>query len=204
MASARNASAVQVRLPADEQFAELRSPIADVIVRDDAMAQQTQNARQRIPQNGRANVADVHRLGDIGRTEVNNNATRPVGFLEEQRAAPGGVCASACRHGGRLEAEIQEAGSGHLHRLAPLGDVQFARPRRRPTGADSFSAPWPAPSARCSGNRQISDRGRAAPGRCPSRRRARQPATACCNFCSRILWSTMSNGRRTISARNTS
>ena len=72
-----------MRLPAHQQFAELRPPVANMIVRNDMMAQQPENPRQRVPQNGRANMPDVHRLGHVGRTEINDHATRLGGFLEE-------------------------------------------------------------------------------------------------------------------------
>jgi hypothetical protein len=35
--------------PADEQFAELRAPVADVVVGDDAVAEQPQRAREASP-----------------------------------------------------------------------------------------------------------------------------------------------------------
>src|SRR5664280_849274 len=63
---------VQMFFPADEQFAELRAPIADVIVGDDAVAEQAQRAREAIAEDGRTNVADVHRLGDVRRTKIND------------------------------------------------------------------------------------------------------------------------------------
>ena len=36
--------AIELGLPADEQLAELRAPIADVVVRDDAMAEEAEEA----------------------------------------------------------------------------------------------------------------------------------------------------------------
>ena len=96
--SARKRCRVQPRLPAHEQFAKLRAPIADVIVRDDPVAQQPQNPRQRVPQDGGTNVPDMHRLGHVGRTEVNYNGARGRRLLKKQmrprrrlrpRTAPG-------------------------------------------------------------------------------------------------------------------
>ena len=57
---------VEVFLPADEQFAELHAPVADVVVGDDPVAEQPEGPGQCVAENGRANVADVHRLGHVG------------------------------------------------------------------------------------------------------------------------------------------
>ena len=150
---------------------------------------------KRFPQNGGADVPDVHRLGHVGRTEVNNNGAGPgrlfkkqVPLLRRLAQRPG--------QGRGLEAKVQETRAGHLHRLAPVGDVQPARHCPRPIGADSFCAPWPAPSARCFGNRRTSDRGTDAPGRAPASASGNTARRACWSFCSRILWSTVAIARR--------
>ena len=116
--------AVQVTLPADQQHAELRAPIAEVIVGDDLVAQQPQRARQTIAQDGRADVADVHGLGHVGRAEIHDHGPRLRGRLEEEVfAARGGLQGLGQR--GRLEPEIKEAGAGNLHRLASIADVKL-------------------------------------------------------------------------------
>jgi len=56
---------VQMFFPADEQFAELCAPIADVVVGDDAVAEQAQRAREAVSEDRGANVAHVHRLGHV-------------------------------------------------------------------------------------------------------------------------------------------
>ena len=63
-------------LPTDQQLAKLGSPIADVVIGDDAMTQQTQNLGQASAQNGRPDMSNVHRLGDIGRTEIDYDSAR--------------------------------------------------------------------------------------------------------------------------------
>ncbi len=115
---------VEVLFPADEQFAELRAPIADVVVGHDAMAEQTQDAREGIAKNGRANVTDVHRLGDIGRTEIDHDRARLGRLLEKQVFAA--KRANECfADGGWFEGEIEKAGAGDLDFVAPLGDVEL-------------------------------------------------------------------------------
>ncbi len=66
---------LQVMLPAEQQHPKLRSPVADVIVGDDAVAEQPQRAREAIAENRRADVANVHRLGDVRRAEINDGSS---------------------------------------------------------------------------------------------------------------------------------
>ena len=58
--------AVQNLFPAEEQFTELSAPVADMIITDHILAKQAQGALKRIADAGGADVADMHRLGDIG------------------------------------------------------------------------------------------------------------------------------------------
>ena len=122
---ALEARPVQQRLPADEQHAELRAPVAEVIVRDDPVAQQPQNARQRVAQDRRADVADVHRLGHVGRAEIHHHRARlvvPARRTGVRRARP---TSSAPASAAGFEPEIQEAGAGHLDLLAAVADLQL-------------------------------------------------------------------------------
>ena len=43
--------------PAEQQLSELRAPVADVVVGDDAVAEQPQRAREAIAEDGGADVA---------------------------------------------------------------------------------------------------------------------------------------------------
>src|ERR1035437_930237 len=75
---------IEQGLPADQQHAELRAPVAQVVVRNDTVAQQPERARQGVAQYGRADMTDVHRLGHIRRTEIDDYALwMPGGFEEE-------------------------------------------------------------------------------------------------------------------------
>ena len=87
------------------------------------MAEQAQRARKRIAQNRRADVADVHRLGHVGRTEINDHGPRASRFLEEQMFAPRGRFQRLCERGG-VEPEIQKTCAGDFDRFAPLGDIK--------------------------------------------------------------------------------
>ena len=61
--------------PPKKEHSKLRSPIANVIVGDDAMAEQPQRARKAIAEDRRADVADVHRLGHVRRAEINDSSS---------------------------------------------------------------------------------------------------------------------------------
>jgi len=71
-------------------------------------------------------MADVHRLGDVGRAEVDDDAARMRGPLEEEVfAAMRGQQGLA--NGCRSQVKIEKAGAGNLHALAPFGDVEFGQ-----------------------------------------------------------------------------
>src|SRR5258708_4119239 len=53
---------IQAVLPPDEQLPELRAPIADMIVGDDAVPEEPQRSSERIPEDRRADMAHVHGL----------------------------------------------------------------------------------------------------------------------------------------------
>ena len=97
-----------------------------MVVGDDAMAKQAQRARQAIAEDGRTDVADVHRLGDVGGTEINDDRPGRRGRLKKQMfTARRGF--ERLREGGIFEMEIQEAGAGNFHRLANFSNVQFCQ-----------------------------------------------------------------------------
>ena len=56
--------------------AKLSPPVPDVIVADHFVPEKRCDARQCISKYGAADVADMHRLGHVGRTEINHNAPR--------------------------------------------------------------------------------------------------------------------------------
>ena len=87
------------------------------------MAQQPQRARETIAKDRRANVADVHWLGDVRRTEINDDGARLFRLLDKGMfGADGGL--ERLRQRRSLEAKIDEAHAGQLHFFAPLPDVQ--------------------------------------------------------------------------------
>ena len=115
---------VQLTFPSDQQHPELRAPVAQVVVGDNPVAQQTERAGQTIPQDGGADVADVHGFGHVGRAEIHHHGPRMRGgFAEKVFPARGTLKGLGQR--GRFEAEVQETRAGDLHRGASIGDIQF-------------------------------------------------------------------------------
>ena len=75
-----------------DDHAELRAPIAEMIVRDYFVPDETENSGKSVANDRRANMADVHRLGDIRRRIVNDNRFR-VFFERDAKAL---VISSLC------------------------------------------------------------------------------------------------------------
>lgn len=101
---------VELGFPAVQNHAELRAPVADVVVGDDGEAEKFRDAGERVAEDGGANVPDVHRFGDVGGGKVDDD-----GF---SLSDVGGTEFGVVRNGFDLlgeglggDAEIEEAGA---------------------------------------------------------------------------------------------
>ncbi len=116
---------VEEVLVAVEQNAELGAPVPEVIVGDDLVPQETQQSGERIAEDGAPQMADVHRLGDVGGAEVDDERLRP-GYGRDAEAV------AACHPldlGGQPvfpQAQVDEPGACDLRRLEHAGEVQFS------------------------------------------------------------------------------
>ena len=103
---------IEDRLPAVQDHAKLRAPVADVVVSDDLVADEARDACQRVANERAANVADMHRLGDVRRGEINDDALRLFDLrhadmvIFDDRGKP-------LRQRCGAECEIEEAGAVH-------------------------------------------------------------------------------------------
>ncbi|GIW82185.1 MAG: hypothetical protein KatS3mg105_3992 [Gemmatales bacterium] len=103
----------------------MRSPVAEVVVGDHLVSQETQQAGESIADNGAPQVADVHWFGNVGRTIINDD--RP--------------CRLAARHPKPLvfghplnlrseplaaKPQIDEARTGDRGRFEHLAGFEFA------------------------------------------------------------------------------
>ena len=67
---------IQLRLPAVQEHAKLRAPVSEMVVADHRAADEAPDPAEGIAEDGRADVADVHRLGDVGRGEIDHERAR--------------------------------------------------------------------------------------------------------------------------------
>src|SRR5205814_2560866 len=114
------------------------SPIANMIVRNDAMAEHSQRPRKTITEDSGANVADVHRFGDVRRTEVNHDGAWMSGRGDKGMSGAGCGPERLFQRRG-LQAKIHEAGSGQLRLLAPFAELQFRQDIRGELAGVHFS-----------------------------------------------------------------
>ena len=70
---------------------------------------------RRVAEDRRADVADVHRLGDVGRAEIHDHGARLRWRAGRRGVRPARRTASVSSQRGGLQAEVEEAGAGDLH-----------------------------------------------------------------------------------------
>ena len=123
-----------------DQHPEGGAPVADVVLPDDGVAEVLEGAGERVADDRRAQVADVHLLGDVGRGVVDRDDLGRLGGHAEPRVRLGGLHllgdprvaeghvdeARSADLGGRDEVarlEVLHDGVGDVARLAtePLG-----------------------------------------------------------------------------------
>lgn len=107
----RKGCGVEDVFPRPSDHAKLSTPIADVVVGDDLVAEEAGDAGEAIANDGGADVADVHRLGDVWRGEIEHDGAWSIGGGSAEASAVGAVqdVAGEVR---RVDAEIDEARAG--------------------------------------------------------------------------------------------
>ncbi len=114
---------VEGAFPADQEFAELGAPVTEVVIGDDAVAEEPVGAGEGVAEHGGPDMADVHGFGDVGGTEVDDDGAGVWGWGDEGEWGGGGG-GEGLGEGGGFKAEVQEAGAGDFDGLAPGGDVE--------------------------------------------------------------------------------
>ena len=107
-------------LPAVNHHPELRAPVADVIVANDVVPKKLRDPGERVAEHHAANMADMHRLGDVRRTEVDHDA---VALFRQRRRPRRSSCKSSRRlrrDRRRLESKIDKTGAGDRGRFATI------------------------------------------------------------------------------------
>jgi hypothetical protein len=74
-----------------DEHAERRAPITDVVLPDHSVPEMLERAGERVPHHGRAQVPDVHLLGDVGRRVVDDDDPRRIARDAEHRVGPDGL-----------------------------------------------------------------------------------------------------------------
>ena len=118
------------------QHPELRAPVAQVVHADDAVTLELEHAHERVADHGRAQVADVHLLGHVGRGVVDGDDLRDG---RRRHAEPRVVERLGRPARERLggEREVDEPGPGDLDRgqraagVAERPDHALGQPARR-------------------------------------------------------------------------
>ena len=123
---ARQGVAIKEMFPPVEDLAELRAPVAEMVVGDDLVSGEPRDAGQRVAEDGAADVADMHRLGDVGRAEVDDDALRVPGF-RHPAAGVTGQGAELLRDPLRFEAEVEEAGARDFRFVANVAGFKIIR-----------------------------------------------------------------------------
>ena len=120
---ARQGFAIEQMFPAVNHHPKLCPPVADVIVSNDVVSEKFRDPGKRISEDQATNMPDVHRLGDVGRTEVDHDATRCV---SERHAEPIVLQELRGLHRDRLrlERKIDETRAGDCRRCAPFPDLE--------------------------------------------------------------------------------
>ena len=94
-----------------DQHAELRTPVADVVLTDNGIAHKFQHARNAVADDAGTQMADVHFFGQIGRRVVDNDGLRFVGFrYTETRVVQGRLNVLGKKFG--AQAQVDKAGAG--------------------------------------------------------------------------------------------
>jgi hypothetical protein len=107
-----------------DEHAEGRAPVADVVLRDDRVADRGEHAVEAVADDRRAEVPDVHLLGHVRAGVVDDDALRerdgvdaPVRVLQQRRGR-------GREHVG-AHAEVDEPRPGDLERLTQVVEVEL-------------------------------------------------------------------------------
>src|SRR4029077_12436325 len=115
---------IQQVLPAVNYHAELSTPVADVIVADHLVPEKRRDTRQRVAQDGAPDVADVHRLGHVWRSEINHDAARRFCLRDAESFIAqdvGGFFSNSAR----TQFKIDETGTCYYWRFAKVANIKM-------------------------------------------------------------------------------
>src|SRR5438552_7145625 len=110
--------------PSVDDHPELGAPVADVIVPGDFVAEKLGDPRQGVAEDGAADVADMHRLGDVRRAEVDYDPARSFGARNAEPVVLQKL-RRLRRESPRAQREVDEPSASNCRWLAPVGDIEM-------------------------------------------------------------------------------
>jgi hypothetical protein len=116
--------AVEEVLPAVNDFSELRAPVTDVVVGCNFVAEETGDAHEAVAEDRAADMADMHRLGDIRGAEIDEDFLG-LGRAGDAEPGVGGEGGNGGGDEGIFETEVHEPGSGDLGGGGEAGDIEL-------------------------------------------------------------------------------
>ncbi len=105
-----------------DQHAERRAPVADVVLRHDVVPRERKQARERVADDRRAQMADMHLLRDVRRRVVDDDALLVGGERHAETVVACDAQQRALEERG-LEREIDETGPGDFDSLRYVGEI---------------------------------------------------------------------------------
>ena len=108
-----------------DEHAERAAPVADVVLADHGVAEELEHPHERVADDRRAQVPDVHLLGDVGRRVVDDDRARRGGGRRRRGARRPATAVELVGEERVVEREVDEARAGDLDRAAHL--LQHAR-----------------------------------------------------------------------------
>ena len=108
-----------------EQHAELRAPVADVVLSDHAMPGIAQHAHDRVADDGAAQVADVHFLREIRRGVVDDHRLRLRDGRQQRRCRVRSIGKQRI-----AQVDVDESRAGDLDAVRDVARRRVSRPPR--------------------------------------------------------------------------
>ena len=154
-----------------DQHPERRSPLADVVLARNCVAEPFEQADNGIAEDRRAQVADVHLLGGVRRRVVDDDRLGCCGARDAEALVGADLCqqSAECRLG---QGQVDEAGAGDLGARAEVREVSAVKDGRRDISRALAQPAGPVPGRRQPGSRRAASAERR--GQRPARRRRRR------------------------------
>ena len=148
-----------------------------MIVADDIVAKELSDARQRIAKHGAPDMTDMHRLGNVGRPEINYDAPRRLCFGDAEPFISQQIQRLFFDRI-RTQCEVDKAGACDAGGFAEIVDIQIRNNFFRESTRIFAHAVFQARERRSSGSHQNADRSPASIHRLRADPRAPKRVTA--------------------------